>query len=80
MTGASSIWIGTASRQLPNRAGGYTVGVLVQSNFAGLLTRFRRESPHGVISFNTNGQLLYTSSVRLPDEWQHIIDQLFPWG
>ncbi|NQT13844.1 MAG: P1 family peptidase [Planctomycetes bacterium] len=30
--------IGTASRQLPNRAGGYTVGVLVQSNFGGLLT------------------------------------------
>ena len=30
--------IGTASRQLPSRAGGYTVGVLVQSNFGGLLT------------------------------------------
>ncbi len=30
--------IGTASRRLPERAGGYTVGVLVQSNFGGLLT------------------------------------------
>jgi D-aminopeptidase len=30
--------IGTASRRLPQAAGGYTVGVLVQSNFGGLLT------------------------------------------
>lgn len=30
--------IGTSSRRLPQRAGGYTVGVLVQSNFGGLLT------------------------------------------
>lgn len=30
--------IGTASRTLPARYGGYTVGVLVQSNFGGVLT------------------------------------------
>jgi D-aminopeptidase len=30
--------IGTASRRLPDVAGGYTVGVLVQSNFGGILT------------------------------------------
>jgi D-aminopeptidase len=30
--------IGTASRRLPAEHGGYTVGVLVQSNFAGILT------------------------------------------
>ncbi|HIU37098.1 MAG TPA: P1 family peptidase, partial [Candidatus Aphodousia faecigallinarum] len=29
--------IGTASRRLPDNMGGYTVGVLVQSNFGGLL-------------------------------------------
>jgi D-aminopeptidase len=30
--------IGTASRKLPNSLGGYTIGVLVQSNFGGVLT------------------------------------------
>ena len=30
--------IGTASRRLPDKLGGYTVGVLVQSNFGGILT------------------------------------------
>lgn len=30
--------IGTSSRQLPETLGGYTVGVLVQSNFGGILT------------------------------------------
>lgn len=30
--------IGTSSRKLPQEAGGYTVGVLVQSNFGGVLT------------------------------------------
>lgn len=30
--------IGTASRKLPQRLGGYTVGVLVQSNYGGVLT------------------------------------------
>src|SRR5207253_8528512 len=30
--------IGTASRRLPAQLGGYTVGVLVQSNFGGVLT------------------------------------------
>ena len=30
--------IGTSSRQLPEKIGGYTVGVLVQSNFGGVLT------------------------------------------
>jgi D-aminopeptidase len=30
--------IGTASRKLPPRLGGYTLGVLVQSNFGGVLT------------------------------------------
>ena len=30
--------IGTASRKLPQQLGGYTVGVLVQSNFGGVLT------------------------------------------
>jgi len=30
--------IGTSSRKLPQRLGGYTVGVLVQTNFGGILT------------------------------------------
>ncbi len=30
--------IGTSSRRLPNEAGGYTVGVLVQSNYGGILS------------------------------------------
>ena len=30
--------IGTASRQLPGKLGGYTVGVLVQTNYGGVLT------------------------------------------
>src|ERR1043166_7436656 len=30
--------IGTASRRLPDSVGGYTVGVLVQTNFGGILT------------------------------------------
>jgi D-aminopeptidase len=30
--------IGTSSRRLPSRLGGYTVGVLVQTNFGGVLT------------------------------------------
>jgi D-aminopeptidase len=30
--------IGTASRKLPQKLGGYTVGVLVQTNFGGVLT------------------------------------------
>ena len=30
--------IGTSSRRLPERSGGYTLGVLVQTNFGGLLT------------------------------------------
>ena len=30
--------IGTASRRLPQKLGGYTVGVLVQTNFGGILT------------------------------------------
>ena len=30
--------IGTSSRRLPERGGGYTLGVLVQTNFGGLLT------------------------------------------
>ena len=30
--------IGTASRVIPKKAGGYTVGVLVQANFGGILT------------------------------------------
>lgn len=30
--------IGTASRRVPEKAGGYTIGVLVQANFGGILT------------------------------------------
>src|SRR5437762_3393814 len=30
--------IGTSSRKLPNSLGGYTIGVLVQTNFGGILT------------------------------------------
>ena len=30
--------IGTSSRKLPSSLGGYTIGVLVQSNFGGVLT------------------------------------------
>ncbi len=30
--------IGTSSRRLPSKLGGYTLGVLVQTNFGGVLT------------------------------------------
>jgi D-aminopeptidase len=30
--------IGTASRRLPTNLGGYTIGVLVQTNFGGVLS------------------------------------------
>jgi D-aminopeptidase len=39
--------IGTASRRLPERAGGWTVGVLVQSNFGGDLTVAGVRVPNG---------------------------------
>jgi D-aminopeptidase len=43
--------IGTASRRLPEARGGYTVGVLVQTNFGGVLTLrgvpFDRRAPAG---------------------------------
>jgi D-aminopeptidase len=39
--------IGTASRRLPERAGGWTVGVLVQSNFGGDLTIGGVRMPNG---------------------------------
>ena len=35
--------IGTASRKLPESLGGYTVGVLVQTNFGGVITDQRRQ-------------------------------------
>jgi len=41
--------IGTASRRLPERAGGWTVGVLVQSNFGGDLTIAGVRVPNGVV-------------------------------
>ena len=39
--------IGTASRKLPQNLGGYTVGVLVQSNYGGILTIKRRAGRSG---------------------------------
>jgi len=41
--------IGTASRRLPEAAGGWTVGVLVQSNFGGDLTIAGVRVPNGVV-------------------------------
>ena len=40
--------IGTSSRRLPANIGGYTVGVLVQTNFGGVLTIARRSRGPGV--------------------------------
>src|SRR5438270_8920289 len=40
--------IGTASRVVPGRYGGYTVGVLVQTNFGGVLTMNRAPAGRGL--------------------------------
>ena len=52
--------IGTSSRRLPENRGGYTVGVLVQTNFGGVLTIFgvpfdRKEAGIGGASPNPSG-------------------------
>jgi D-aminopeptidase len=59
--------IGTSSRKLPASAGGYTVGVLVQTNFGGLLTiagvPMYRELGEEYLKHQTQG---LSSAVRSP--------------
>jgi D-aminopeptidase len=52
--------IGTASRIIPRKAGGYTVGVLVQANFGGILT--------------LNGRNLATELDRVPASYREDTD------
>ena len=70
--------IGTSSRKLDARYGGYTVGVLVQSNYGGVLTmdgapvgkilgRYAYQ-PKTVAALPAPGSLLPAPGSRLPDE------------
>ncbi len=54
--------IGTASRVLPKSLGGYTVGVLVQSNFGGLFTI------DGVPVGKEMGKILFKKDLTIEDE------------
>ena len=54
--------IGTASRVLPKSLGGYTVGVLVQSNFGGLFTI------DGVPVGQEMGKILFKKDLTIEDE------------
>ena len=59
--------IGTASRRLPEAAGGWTVGVLVQSNFGGDLTIAGVRVPNGVVERRDSaGQRRIGTSARPP--------------
>lgn len=63
--------IGSASRVLPGIRGGWTVGVLVQTNFGGDLTmagkNFRREIAHsGEISSSADGSLMVVIATDAP--------------
>jgi D-aminopeptidase len=52
--------IGTASRRVPKKVGGYTVGVLVQTNFGGILT--------------LNGKNLAQALDRIPESYKQDTD------
>ena len=67
--------IGTSSRVLPESLGGYTVGVLVQSNFGGILQM--GGAPVGV----ELGQYAFAQQVRSPDseDWDPEAD-VQEWG
>lgn len=52
--------IGTASRRVPRKVGGYTVGVLVQANFGGILT--------------LNGKNLAQALDRIPESYKQDTD------
>ena len=67
--------IGTSSRVLPESLGGYTVGVLVQSNFGGILQM--GGAPVGI----ELGQYAFAQQVRAPggDDWDPQAD-VQEWG
>jgi len=67
--------IGTSSRVIPESLGGYTVGVLVQSNFGGILTM--GGAPVGV----ELGQYAFANQVRQTDEEAYDPDaDVQEWG
>ena len=58
--------IGTSSRRLPERFGSYNIGILVQSNFGGVLTMggapVGKELGHGAFAANTASNAANTGS------------------
>src|SRR5438552_16166898 len=74
--------IGTSSRRLPPKLGGYTVGVLVQTNFAGVLTiagapvgrelgrYYLREEVGGTAKDRANGSVIIVIATDAPVEAQ----------
>ncbi|WP_340104383.1 DmpA family aminopeptidase [Rhodohalobacter sp. 8-1] len=79
--------IGTSSRQLPESRGGYTVGVLVQSNFGGILTvdgvpvgeelgnhYMSGDVPYEVSSGSTSGARPSTASTETTDGYDFDAD------
>jgi len=75
--------IGTSSRRLPPKLGGYTVGVLVQTNFAGVLTiagapvgrelgRYLREEVGGTAKDRANGSVIIVIATDAPVEARNL--------
>ncbi len=66
--------IGTSSRQLPELLGGYTVGVLVQTNFGGVLTvdgvpvgeELKKYYLHDVLNENADGSCMIVVATDAP--------------
>jgi len=71
--------IGTASRRLPAKLGGWTVGVLVQSNFGGVLQiagvpvgqELGRYYPHDELA-NANGSILIVIATDAPVDHRNL--------
>src|SRR6266567_925697 len=76
--------IGTSSRRLPPKLGGYTVGVLVQTNFAGVLTiagapvgrelgrYYLREEVGGTAKDRANGSVIIVIATDAPVEARNL--------
>src|SRR6266576_4610772 len=76
--------IGTSSRRLPHKLGGYTVGVLVQTNFAGVLTiagapvgreldrYYLREEVGGTAKDRANGSVIIVIATDAPVEARNL--------
>lgn len=61
--------IGTSSRQLPETRGGYTVGVLVQSNFGGILTIDGAPVGEELGNYYMSGEVPYQAGLTRRSEW-----------